>query len=724
MKSHKYIYQSLCLCVSVVILLSACTATLTSTLSQGTRGITPSATSLPSATPPAMATAAATATPLPPVASPTGVPATPTATPVPSPTQDTRLPPAQWKQWPVIPSLTGTGLKIYRKGLALGNDPHAFSKVADCQGIREVLLGAYDLPGYYTLSPENAGLQDTIDWFRGSFNRNGQATLGGFNARAVLQPQFADPVACLPGESPVECEYRVHRPSIVLISLEFGYDGRTTANYTAYMRQTIDFFISKGVLPILATKADNFEGDNSLNLATATLAYEYDLPLWNWWLAAQPLPYHGLDPTRPDHFHISVDAWRVRSATALEAIDAVWRGIKAQMADGGKQATDGGPQTAVNTPTSPITPVPPAGGGGEAPALDAQGAKLLTSGNALFGLAQRKGEGYEYLGVYALDPNPKQPQLQQVLGVGWNLQAVAPDGKSILANRGSELWYIPLDGSRLPERITDQLYLSTGHSAIYTKQDTWPVAMIVTEQNKPVLYVLSPGDRPWLRVSPEQNTPVELFPVEDSNKIFWLDKFCGAQACLFGGVNLSGTVGLSTGRQAPVQALPGVIRPALSSDGSSFAYTYLDETERAALAVTTLDRTKIWSPLTTENGYAMDYAWSPSGRWLAALSLERSDYSGRPGVLHGYLLSPATLDKVELPAMSGLSPRLAWSADGKFLLVAATENLNVRNIDMDKGYRLGLYLVNAGTGQSSLLDGKINPAGQNYLFVMNLQWIP
>jgi len=689
MKSHKKIYQSLCLCVSVVMILSACAKVpgpaFTPTLRQAV-----TAAGLVSPTPrPATATAtskaAATSTPLPPAASPTDVPATQTATPVSSPTQDTRLLPSQWKQWLVIPTLTGTGLEIYRKGLALGNDPHAFSKVADCQGIREVLLGAYDLPGYYTLSSENAGLQDTIDWFRGSFNRNGQATMGGFNARAVLQPQFADPAACLPGETPVECEYRVHRPSIVLISLEFGYDGRTTQNYTAYMRQIIDFYISKGVLPILATKADNFEGDNSLNLATATLAYEYDLPLWNWWLAAQPLPNHGLDPTRPDHFHISVDAWRVRSATALEAIDAVWKGVRA-IAN-----TPLAGQETRPTPAPTASPTP----GANPPVLDPQAVKLLTSGHALFGLAQRKGEGYEYLGVYALDPNPKGPQLQPVLGAGWNLQAVAPDGKSMLANRGSELWYIPLDGS-----------------------------MIVTEQNKPVLYVLSPGDRPWLRVTPEQNNPMELFPVQDSSKIFWLDKSCGAQACMFGEVNLSGTDSLSSGKQAPVQALPGVIRPALSSDGSSFAYTYLDETERAALAVTTLDRTKIWSPLTTENGYAMDYAWSPSGRWLAALSLERSDYSGRPGVLHGYLLNPATLDKVELPAMSGLSPRLAWSADGKFLLVAATENLNVRNIDMDKGYRLGLYLVNAGTGQSSLLDGKISPAGQDYIFVTNMQWLP
>ena len=186
--------------------------------------------------------------------------------------------------------------------------------MGDCQGIKEVWLGVYDQPGLYTLAPENAGLQETIDWFAGSFNRNGFAVMGGYNARAVLQPAVADPAYCQAGESPIECEYRQHHPSIVLVSLEFYYDGRTTQNYEQYLRQVLDFFIVRGTLPILATKADNMEGDESLNLTTAKLALEYDLPLWNFWRAVQPLPNHGMDITRPDGFHISVDAWRERSA--------------------------------------------------------------------------------------------------------------------------------------------------------------------------------------------------------------------------------------------------------------------------------------------------------------------------------------------------------------------------------------------------------------------------
>jgi hypothetical protein len=111
--------------------------------------------------------------------------------------------------------------------------------------------------------------------------------------------------------------------------MEVWWDGRTPETYTRYMRKLIDFAISKGAVPILATKADNVEGDYSINLATAKLALEYDLPLWNFWLAAQPLDNHGIDRERGP-FHISYYAWTIRSFTGLEALDAVWRGVQGE----------------------------------------------------------------------------------------------------------------------------------------------------------------------------------------------------------------------------------------------------------------------------------------------------------------------------------------------------------------------------------------------------------
>ncbi|HET7009334.1 MAG TPA: hypothetical protein VFI11_01040 [Anaerolineales bacterium] len=241
-----------------------------------------------------------------------------------SPTPDLRIPPEQWQQWPVVPTVSARARQIYAEGLAMGNDASHFSKVGDCQNITEAFMGIYDLPGRYTLPEDGAHLQSTIDAFAGSFGREGMAVKGGFNVASVLSPMWADPDVCQPGETPLECELRVHRPTIVFISMEVWYEGRTAETYAGYLRQIVDTAIERGAVPVLATKADNVEGDHSINLATATVAYEYDVPLWNFWLGVQPLPDHGIDWARDsDGFHLTVDAWNVRSYTALQVLDAL-----------------------------------------------------------------------------------------------------------------------------------------------------------------------------------------------------------------------------------------------------------------------------------------------------------------------------------------------------------------------------------------------------------------
>jgi hypothetical protein len=243
-------------------------------------------------------------------------------------TADTRPLPEDWQTWPVVPEVTAAAREIYRQGIAMDNDPHAFSKVGDCQNVKQSFLGFFDHPDQYAFMSGITEMQDTIDHFKGHFDRDGEATKYGFNAAAVLSPFWTDPDVCLPDETPLECELRITRPTFVLISLEFWFEGRTSDVYERYMRQIIEYTISQGAVPILATKADNIELDHSLNLTTAKLAYEYDLPLWNWWAAAQELSDAGMDKYRNDGFHISVDAWNVRSKTFLQTLDHLWKELR------------------------------------------------------------------------------------------------------------------------------------------------------------------------------------------------------------------------------------------------------------------------------------------------------------------------------------------------------------------------------------------------------------
>lgn len=262
---------------------------------------------------------------------------------IPQPSTPTALSPDDWMTLPVIPTVSQTAHSIYLRGLEMGNDPHAFSKIGDCQSITTYFISYFDMPGYYDLG-NYSSLQETIDWYSGSFSRESLAVKGGFNAAAILSPLRADPQKCNPNENPVECELRVHHPSVVIISLEEWWAGHPE-NYETYLRQIIDYTIQQGVVPILATKADNLEGNNLINQTIARFSNEYDIPLWNFWLAVQPLPDHGLmklDASgEPDLFHLThsegyyfyndpenmLSGWSMRNLTALQALDAVRRGL-------------------------------------------------------------------------------------------------------------------------------------------------------------------------------------------------------------------------------------------------------------------------------------------------------------------------------------------------------------------------------------------------------------
>ncbi len=250
-----------------------------------------------------------------------------TETPAYTATPDTRMAPEQWKSWPVIPQVSGTVLDIYRHGQELGRNPNAFSKIGDCQNIKEAFMGFFDRQNVF-LSEGQQGFQETIDNFKGYFNRDGFAVKGGLNAPSSLNPLMSDPTACQADENPLQCEVRNNNPAFAFVSFELWYKGRSAENYESYLRQVLDYLISEGVVPILITKADNTEGDDSINYTIAKLAYEYDLPMVNWWYTAHTMPNNGMDTTRNDNFHISSDAWTERSYDALETLDRIWKTVR------------------------------------------------------------------------------------------------------------------------------------------------------------------------------------------------------------------------------------------------------------------------------------------------------------------------------------------------------------------------------------------------------------
>jgi hypothetical protein len=267
------------------------------------------------------------------------LPATPTATiaPIGTPERRDPLPEGAWKEIPVVPvSVSNRAREIYEYGLMQGNDPTHFSIIGDCQNVSSYFLSTFDKPGDYRLGEEYAYLQPTIDYYQGSFSRVSLAVRGGFNAAAVISPLRSDPKSCKPNESPLDCELRTWKPSIVIVSMETWWSEKPAEEYDKYMRRVLDRIIETGALPIIATKADNLESDHTINATIAHIAYEYEIPIWNFWAAVQPLPKHGLSG---DGFHLTFarnffddrfrmkNAWPWRNLTALQTLDVVHRAL-------------------------------------------------------------------------------------------------------------------------------------------------------------------------------------------------------------------------------------------------------------------------------------------------------------------------------------------------------------------------------------------------------------
>ena len=224
---------------------------------------------------------------------------------------------------PVLPTASDEMKDVYRRGLENGNDPHAFSILGDCQSQPEVFLGSYDSdPSAFAALPDN--LRETVRNFSGSFDRYSPTVKDATTSSALLWGVWNDNEDgfCESGETPLDCELRVHRPSIVFIHVGTHWE---TRNYR-YLSTIVEKIIEHGAVPVLVTKADNRELDERVNEDVAALAKEFGLPVWNFWVELQDLANDGLDSDST--WELDDEAKEIHRRSALEALDAVWRAVR------------------------------------------------------------------------------------------------------------------------------------------------------------------------------------------------------------------------------------------------------------------------------------------------------------------------------------------------------------------------------------------------------------
>ncbi len=295
----------------VLLLASAC-APATPTL-MPTRTLSPFT---PSPLPPTATLPPATSTPVP---SLTPIPPTlaPSFTPLPTRVSLGDIPAMEYRlrKAPILLNLSTERVRlIFENGQRLGNRADVFTTIGDSNTTNGDFLQpiGMDADAYCTWGPY-ASLRDTVRYFSvppspdstNSFTHHSVTAQMGFSSAAVLDPFWATGDVCVPGESPLTCEYRAVQPSAAVIMIG-GIDvvDLTTAQYTANLTTIVQSSIQQGVIPILTTfvtlpeRGDVYERSLEFNMALLDLAETEQIPLINLWAAAQTLPDFGIGPDR------------------------------------------------------------------------------------------------------------------------------------------------------------------------------------------------------------------------------------------------------------------------------------------------------------------------------------------------------------------------------------------------------------------------------------------
>ncbi len=256
------------------------------------------------------------------------------------------------RAYPVVPAIRGAVANkiraLRRTNKRLGGRGQVFSKVGD----------SISDWGYY-LTPVGAGglrlekyprLATAVSFFtqqqartNNSFANFSAAARGGWGARDALEPGRNFIQECGPGETPLDCEFRLTRPAVALIM--FGTNDMARMDVNTF-RADLDRLVATaerwGVIPVLSTipyRKDEggrfIESSLAFNLAIVSVAQTRAVPLWNYWLAIDGLGNNGVSsdqvhPSAPpdgntaifDDFHLQY-GFTIRNLTAIQVLNAL-----------------------------------------------------------------------------------------------------------------------------------------------------------------------------------------------------------------------------------------------------------------------------------------------------------------------------------------------------------------------------------------------------------------
>ncbi len=319
----------------------------------------------------------------------------------------------------------------------------------------------------------------------------------------------------------------------------------------------------------------------------------------------------------------------------------------------------------------------------------------------LFSLVKRANENYQYLGVYKV--NLTGGVQDQILGEGFQLQAVSPDGNWLLVNQGLNLYVCARDGS-------DPILISTE----FSEQSLAPVLWTTNGEN--VLWMELAGDQKRIRsadvLTGEMVDAADVFQEQTAailtsgaeNRISWLKGTCNSGNYCRGELLISDLDGTS------VTSWGDVINPVMDMSQTQLAFLSQGETDvelKIRLGGSAMEDVI----LDMDEDIPVDYEWSPDGQTLVVLGQIRSEYSGR-NFGNRLLAYRAPEWKPELLAeVGGLNARLTFTGDGQSVVISSTKPLD------PEGYAVEVTVLNLADKSMRIVDLGIETRMQDYVFI-------
>jgi len=462
--------------------------------------------------------------------------------------------------------------------------------------------------------------------------------------------------------------------------------------YETYLRQIVDEVIAQGTVPILLTKADASElrGERHvINPAIVRVAYEYQLPLVNFWGSAQYLDNYGIDIDR-EGFHLSDAGYKLKNTLALRALYQVWTAVKGEQVASQAEPT--------HTATPEPTPEPQV----------AVTVPDCDPSCVFFGTAQSQDGVVSGAGVYAY--NPENKALTQVLPDGFDLQDVSDDGERLLANQGGRLYEVDLAAGEA--ELVSASFFHLGQQGAYWNSSESEVVFL--DQNAP----LKGGD----------GTAFRLIPAGDDEAVYFTSGSCESKDyCRSEGVSKQDAGG-------EVTKLEALKQPVFSPDGSRVAYLnpeaataetffhtrylVLEDTDRWAAS----RRVLYFPDVSGFMVYAdvITTAFSPDENKVFILYDVYSEYYEYSLRLETFLWDLDSGIRYEMGQKEGnsasLNPRPVWAPDGESVLLFLTDLLE------DGTYAISPYLTNLVSGEHMVLLDEGLLASADYLYLTNLYW--